>query len=423
MMGWEVFLTLLAKLFTVFSWPSFTLVYPLYASVQAIESDSESKNQQCLTYWVLFALFRMSESLLAKLLKWLPFWPYVKGVITVFLVVQCFAGACYIYDHFVRSHLENSLIRKVNVDSISREEHYVLSVQENFVHVVEQNVFNSELHESDRFITSQEPAFDYKTTKSDDTWPLIPNKVQKEWCCALCLISTSCEKNLIGHHQGKKHRAKEEDLLLYKLAKKNGKSSVMLTRTNGILIENLNQIAVNCCNLLTPPIFCTWRKPKFGWTKLNTDGSIDRKGAGFGGLFRDYKGRPLCAFVSKAPTDDVFSVELWAIWRGLILALGLGIKVIWVESDSMSAVNTINRRQSCSQKSINCLNHIWELLRKFDKYMITHSWRETNTAADYLAKTNLSGNDVVLWPANFPEKLRIIIKDDAQGRIYVRHNS
>lgn len=255
------------------------------------------------------------------------------------------------------------------------------------------------------------PVFDCVITESGDTWPVIPNKVQKEWCCALCLISTSCEKNLTEHHQGKKHRAKVEDLQLYKMTKKNGKSSAML----------LKQIAVKCRKLLNS-VPCKWEKPIFGWTKLNTDGSMDPKSAGFGGILRDHMGHPLCAFVSKAPRDDVFSVELWAIWRGLVLALGLGIKVIWVESDSLSVVKTINGYKSCSHKAITCLNHIRELLGKFDDYKISHSWRETNMAADYLSKMNLSGKDVVLCPAHFPEKLLKIIEGDAQGMIYFRNN-
>ncbi|XP_062097586.1 uncharacterized protein LOC133803522 isoform X2 [Humulus lupulus] len=348
----------------------------------------------------------MSESVLENLLKWLPFWPYAKGIITVFLVLQCFAGACYIYHHFIRStFLGNSLIWKFEE---KREE------PESLVHVVEENVSNGELHKPDRFIAEwKKPVLNY-------TSPVIPN-IQKEWCCALCLISTSNENNLIQHFNGRKHRAKEEDLLLYKQAKRNGKSSIMIEKT--CVIENLNHIAVKLLNPVARPIFCTWKKPNCGWTKLNTDGSLDRTSAGIGGLLRDHHGHPLCAFVSKAPGDDVFSVELWAIWRGLVLASGLGIKVIWVESDSMSAVNTINRHQSCSsQKAIPCLNHIWVLLKKFDKYKISHSWRETNTAADYLAKMNLMGNDVVFGSVNFPEKLHNIINNDAQGRIYVRNN-
>lgn len=103
----------------------------------------------CFCYVLLMTLF-------ACFRYRLPFWPYIKGVVTFFLVVQCFAGACYIYNHFIRSYiLGNSLLWKLDNDSISRDEHYVSSEQENFVNVVEQSVFKGELHEPDRFVTVQ----------------------------------------------------------------------------------------------------------------------------------------------------------------------------------------------------------------------------------------------------------------------------
>lgn len=273
--------------------------------------------------------------------------------------------------------------------------------------------------------------FECETTECNNTWPSLPRRVQKEFCCALCLIKTSSARCLIDHLQGKKHRANEEELILYKSTRKNGRSPMTFKKTNGILIENLNHLAVNLENcwflnsVTGPRTSCAWEKPKSGWTKLNTDGSVDSKGAGFGGLLRDSNGDPICAFVTKAPSDDIFSVELWAIWRGLVLARGLGIKVIWVESDSLSVVKTINRAQSYNQKAITlaCLTHIWKLIAKFDQCKVSHSWREGNAAADYLAKMNLSENDVVLWPDDFPKKLCKIINDDARGKTYSRGNS
>ena len=102
---------------------------------------------------------------------------------------------------------------------------------------------------------------------------------------------------------------------------------------------------------------CRWEKPEFGCTKLNTDGSESRRKAiaRYGGLLRDHNGDPLCAFVSKALiyTNDTFSVEIWAVWRGLVLAYGLGVRVIQVESDSLSFVNTINKLQDHNQNAIS----------------------------------------------------------------------
>lgn len=259
--------------------------------------------------------------------------------------------------------------------------------------------------------------------KTESSYSRLTSKklVQKEWSCALCQISTTSENCLRAHHKGKKHKNKEKEL---RVEFHQTNSTYMLSSTQKrikgmILIRNLNQIA-NILNPVSRSIrWCEWRKPEFGWTKLNTDGSINRDSASFGGLLRDYRGEPICAFVSKMPQGDVFLVELWAIWRGLVLCWGLGIKAIWVESDSMSVVNTVNRKQHCP-KAQDYLKQIWKLLKNFDKYQISHSWRETNRAADHLAKMVVWGNDVVLWPVDFPPTLCSIIEDDARGKKYLR---
>lgn len=269
----------------------------------------------------------------------------------------------------------------------------------------------------------------YGSTEINVTCPTSPKKVQKEWSCALCLVSTTSEKCLETHLQGKKHMAKKEELRVEKLIKSAIKSSSVTKSSNGmVFVQNINQIAIanleKLSGLLSPVAgsirWCRWKRPGFGWTKLNTDGSVDPENAGFGGLLRDHRGSPICAFVSKALGDDIFLVELWAVWRGLVLALGLGIKVIWVESDSLSVVKTINKKQPFSPKAASCVNHIWALLKKFEKYKVSHSWRETNRAADHLAKMAILGGDMVFWPNEFPESLRNIIKDDAEGKIYRR---
>lgn len=100
------------------------------------------------------------------------------------------------------------------------------------------------------------------------------------------------------------------------------------------------------------------------------------------------------------------------------MALGLKINMIWVESDSLSVVTTINRKQPYGLKPSSCLKHIWKMLKKFDKYQVSHSWREANKVADHVAKMDLLGSDVVLWPNDFPNSLWKIIQDDAQGMRY-----
>ncbi|KAB5557040.1 hypothetical protein DKX38_007949 [Salix brachista] len=230
------------------------------------------------------------------------------------------------------------------------------------------------------------------------TWPSSPKKVQNEWSCVLCLFSTSSEKCLKKHLQGKKHKTNEENLLAEELARDSSKSShTVRKKTRMVFLGNLVNLET-LGDLLGPVArsirWCQWKRPDFGWIKLNTDGSIDSENAGIGGLFRDYEGNAICGFVSKATGHDIFLVELWAIWRGLVLALNLHIQVVWVESDSLSVVNTINRQQPYSGKADACLKQIRLLLKKFKKHRVSHSWRETNRAADYLAKMFVERVDV-----------------------------
>lgn len=262
------------------------------------------------------------------------------------------------------------------------------------------------------------------TIRSPVTLPESSNRNQRDWSCAVCLVSLDSQKSLIQHLHGKKHKLKEEELRCVEVmdSERVVNSTPTITSNNMVLVESLSQ---RLSGLITPSTrsykWCVWRKPEFGWMKLNTDGSVDKRNAGFGGLFRDFEGEPLCAYVSKTYTNDIFLAELWAIWRGLVLASSLRLKLIWVESDSMSVVKTINKKQQhYGHKAVSYLEDIWKLLRKFDKYKVSHSWRETNKAADYLSKMDLSGCDVVLLPVDFPDRLWNIIKDDARGKQYFR---
>ncbi|KAF8377406.1 hypothetical protein HHK36_030783 [Tetracentron sinense] len=415
----------------------------------------------------------------------LPFWPYVKGMVTFLLVIPYFGGATYAYEHFVRAYFHGNLQRlhiwfTPRKDFIFSRQDEFLAAAERFIeengpqalekfiigkvnpgepdlHITESGItwLDSTPGEPDLHITESglpwldstpgEP--DLQITESGLPWLDSTHKIgQNEWTCAPCQVITTSKGCLKSHLQGKRHKAREEELRTIKMAAKNTSktTSIMKKPVRINLLEDFNhgmftqfivekyddylplegfnhgmftQFILNLNQVSRPIRWCRWKKPEIGWTKLNTDGSV----TSFGGLLRDYMGNPICAYVSKAPRDGIFLLELWAVWRGLVLSLGQGIKVIWVESDSMGVVKIINKEQPYyPPKAESCLMDIWDLLMKFDKYQVSHSWREANRAADHLAKMNLSESDVVLWPDDFPKPLCNIIKEDAQGKSYPR---
>lgn len=85
--------------------PVVMLLYPLYASVKAIESESKDDDQQWLTYWILYSFFALLEMVAAPVFTWIPFWSSVKLVCACWLVLPQFRGAYNVYEWFIRGKL------------------------------------------------------------------------------------------------------------------------------------------------------------------------------------------------------------------------------------------------------------------------------------------------------------------------------
>ncbi|KAF9589148.1 hypothetical protein IFM89_028672 [Coptis chinensis] len=103
------FLGAIARHFDTLIGPGVMLLYPLYASIRAIESPSTLDDQQWLTYWVLYSLIALFELSCFKVLQWLPLWPYLKLVFCFWLVLPMFNGAAYIYENLVRKYVKIGL--------------------------------------------------------------------------------------------------------------------------------------------------------------------------------------------------------------------------------------------------------------------------------------------------------------------------
>ena len=50
--------------------PTVMLLYPLYASVQAMESPSKLDDEQWLAYWILYSFITLMEMVLESLIYW-----------------------------------------------------------------------------------------------------------------------------------------------------------------------------------------------------------------------------------------------------------------------------------------------------------------------------------------------------------------
>ncbi|KAG8493007.1 hypothetical protein CXB51_012667 [Gossypium anomalum] len=88
-----------------------------------------------------------------------------------------------------------------------------------------------------------------------------------------------------------------------------------------------------------------WRKPPFGYIKVNLDAAVINGSSGLGVIARDQDGFVIGGcykFIDKAM--DVNWAELEALKEGLNLAARLKIARPIVESDSSGLVNSVNKR-------------------------------------------------------------------------------
>lgn len=84
--------------------PIVMLLYPLYASVMAIESPFKEDDQQWLTYWVLYSFVSLLEMAAAPVFAWIPLYSTFKLAAAAWLVLPQFRGGIILYENYVRPH-------------------------------------------------------------------------------------------------------------------------------------------------------------------------------------------------------------------------------------------------------------------------------------------------------------------------------
>ncbi|XP_031405124.1 HVA22-like protein a [Punica granatum] len=147
-------LKVVLKNFDVLAGPIISLVYPLYASIRAIETKSLADDRQWLTYWVLYSMITLIELTFYKVLEWIPIWPYAKLILTCWLVIPYFKGAAFVYDHFLRSIFVNP--QNINIwyvprkNDVLNEPTDIISAAEKYIQEHGTREFENLVHRADK---------------------------------------------------------------------------------------------------------------------------------------------------------------------------------------------------------------------------------------------------------------------------------
>jgi len=72
-------------------------IYPAYQSYKALEGKRSDDAAEWLTYWVIFSLFTVFESIADWFISWIPFYYIFKLVLLLWLLLPQFKGASKVY--------------------------------------------------------------------------------------------------------------------------------------------------------------------------------------------------------------------------------------------------------------------------------------------------------------------------------------
>ncbi|KAG2579289.1 hypothetical protein PVAP13_6NG244500 [Panicum virgatum] len=102
--------------------PSITLLYPLYASVCAMESPTKVDDEQWPSYWIIYSFVTLLEMVAEPVLYWIPIWYPVKLLFVAWLVLPQFKGASFIYEKLVRDQLRKYRARHLRMGAAAADD-------------------------------------------------------------------------------------------------------------------------------------------------------------------------------------------------------------------------------------------------------------------------------------------------------------
>ncbi|GFR53259.1 hypothetical protein Agub_g16037, partial [Astrephomene gubernaculifera] len=81
------------------------IVYPVYASAKAIESEGSADDVQWLTYWTLYGSIILAEHVADKVLGRVPYYYHAKFAALLWLQLPQTRGATYLYTRYYKPAL------------------------------------------------------------------------------------------------------------------------------------------------------------------------------------------------------------------------------------------------------------------------------------------------------------------------------
>ncbi|XP_075104621.1 uncharacterized protein LOC142178786 [Nicotiana tabacum] len=133
------------------------------------------------------------------------------------------------------------------------------------------------------------------------------------------------------------------------------------------------------------PLYIKWHPPNQAIYKLNIDGSCSpiRNNYGIGGVFRNHQGNWIIGFVGSVKEGTSVQIELFALLKGLQIAVQKYLKPIIIETDAHAIIGMF---KAPTMHFTNIINDCRLLLQQLDSLPLQVIYREQNCVPDSLAR-------------------------------------
>ncbi|XP_023898480.1 uncharacterized protein LOC112010364 [Quercus suber] len=126
-------------------------------------------------------------------------------------------------------------------------------------------------------------------------------------------------------------------------------------------------------------------------------------------------------YIRRIGVASSFAAECWALRDGLLLAIQLGIKYLAVELDALTVAKLVSDNSTSNRSYSHILNDCRFLQRQFHRFKVSHTFREANRCADFLARAGCSLNeDFVVLDLPSSNVLLNMLSLDATGLYSLR---
>lgn len=168
-------------------------------------------------------------------------------------------------------------------------------------------------------------------------------------------------------------------------------------------------------------IWCKWEGPEIDEITINTDGSFGENHHGYGGVLRDCIGKPILCFNGREGGGAVLEQELRAAEAGTGIAISQKFQKVLVASDSLQTINILKGSTREPWQLRNMVQRIRNNCNSFEKCRLKHIFRESNSAANWLAKRSSLGSvGQVILMGPYEQEFLNIVRKDANGALYQR---